>query len=727
MDRLGARRTARSVVAAVGSLVMTAVLATPVVASARPTGAATGAAGSAAAGSAATSAAPAAWTLSGSGFGHGVGMSQYGALAQAKAGRSAGQILASYYTGTTYDQVPDTQTILVNIVSGATTTTVSGRSTGTNGGKLTVTAGGRTLTALAGQSVTLHRSGSAVAATCSTCSTTSVSGTEVRVTWDQSRTDLVRGTKRYRHAPFVVTPTPGAATIQGVLQLRLADEYLDQVREVPWAWPEAALEAQAAAARSYALRKLRAGVRPECACHVVDGVGDQVYGPVPEGSEASFWPRWQTAVRAGGSATTGFVPRYGGQIIEALYSSSSGGRTVNNEDAFPGATPVPYLRSVSDPWSTTADNPRRHWTTTVTGAQLARAFGLTDVVRLDLSQRTSAGTVRTAVATSSTGAARSLGGEALRRALGLSSSSIHRVTERVSGSSASDLAAASARAAPSTASTVVIASTYEEDVAHLVMARPLAGALRAPLLLSGRGQLTSATVRELDRRGSRITRAYVVGGSTLVGSPVVSQLRARGITVTRVGQADKDATGAAVVDLMRTLGPITVAGVSTQASVPAAGAFGAVAGPRREPVVWAGATRVGWQSRAALRRAGVTTVRLLGPSSRISTAVAQDLTGHGLRVMRFAGAGHGDVSAQLAEYFRNSYTGTRVVLARTSSDRTSDAALAAGYRAPVLVVTTAPGASVTTLVQRQPQWPTVVAFGPSARVGSTTLTRVRDA
>lgn len=178
---------------------------------------------------------------------------------------------------------------------------------------------------------------------------------------------------------------------------------------------------------------------------------------------------------------------------------------------------------------------------------------------------------------------------------------------------------------------------------------------------------------------------------------------------------------------MRQQGPITVAGVSTQASVPAAGAFGAVAGPRREPVVWAGATRVGWQLRAALRRAGVTTVRLLGPSSRISTAVAQDLTGHGLRVMRFAGAGHGDACAELAEYFRNSYTGTRVVLARTSSDRTSDAALAAGYRAPVLVVTTAPGASVTTLVQRRPKWPTVVAFGPSARVGSTTLTRVRDA
>ena len=86
---------------------------------------------------------------------------------------------------------------------------------------------------------------------------------------------------------------------------------------------------------------------------------------------------------AGGSSTTGYVPRYAGQIIEALYSSSSSGRTVNNEDVFLGE-PVPYLRSVSDPWSTTADNPRRSWTATVTGAKLASAFGLPDIAALNL-------------------------------------------------------------------------------------------------------------------------------------------------------------------------------------------------------------------------------------------------------------------------------------------------------------------------------------------------------
>lgn len=666
------------------------------------------------------------WTLSGSGFGHGVGMSQYGALAQAKAGRSAQQILAFYYSGTTYDAVPDAQTIRVNVLRSATTGSLKGLSTGTNGGRLTVTGGGRTLTAAAGHTVTLRRSGTTVAADCPACTTTSVSGTSVNVSWDQARTDLSLDGRRYRNAPFVITPTPGASTLEGVLHLRLSDEYLHQVREVPWSWPDAALQAQAAAARGYALRKISAGVRSDCACHLTDGQGDQVYGQVPAGAEASVWHRWQAAVAVGDSSSTGYVPRYAGQVIEALYSSSSSGRTASNEEVF-GGSPVPYLRSVDDPWSTTADNPRRSWTQTVTGPTLASAFGLPDVASLDLFSRSASGMVAQATATSAAGTRRTLTGPALRRSLGLSSAWIQRDVERVAGSSPADLAAASARTSPDSASSVVIASMYEEDIAHLVMARPLAGSLKAPLLLSGRASLTAAAVREIDRRGSRLTRAYVVAGTPMVSSSVVAQLRAKGITVVRVGMSDKDATAAAVVDFMAARGSVTRAGVSTGSTTAEAGAFSAVAGTRREPVVWAGPTKVGWRARAALTRAGVTTARLLGPTTRISSAVSTDLKAGGFGVTRFSGSSPSLVSAQMAEYFRNSYSGATVVLARTSSSQTSDAVLAAGYGAPVLVVTSSSPGSVLSLVQRSPQWPRVRAFGSTSRVGEGSLTRVRIA
>ena len=121
------------------------------------------------------------------------------------------------------------------------------------------------------------------------------------------------------------------------------------------------------------------------------------------------------------------------------------------------------------------------------------------------------------------------------------------------------------------------------------------------------------------------------------------------------------------------------------------------------------------------------TVRIIGPTTRVPSAVTSDLVASGFRTMRFTGSSSSLVSAQLADYFRNSYTGTRVVLARTGGGRTSDPAIAAGQRAPVLVVTTSAPGSVTSLVQRSPHWPAVRALGSTTRVSSASLTKVRRA
>src|SRR5919202_6798784 len=48
---------------------------------------------------AAASAAPT-WTIKGAGWGHGIGMSQYGAYGMAQIGRNYQQILSHYYRGT---------------------------------------------------------------------------------------------------------------------------------------------------------------------------------------------------------------------------------------------------------------------------------------------------------------------------------------------------------------------------------------------------------------------------------------------------------------------------------------------------------------------------------------------------------------------------------------------------------------------------------------------------
>ena len=68
----------------------------------------------------AAAAVPASFYISGSGWGHGVGLSQYGARGQAEAGRTAAEILAHYYTGTTVAALPDNKDIRVQVQRAAT-------------------------------------------------------------------------------------------------------------------------------------------------------------------------------------------------------------------------------------------------------------------------------------------------------------------------------------------------------------------------------------------------------------------------------------------------------------------------------------------------------------------------------------------------------------------------------------------------------------------------------
>lgn len=120
--------------------------------------------------------------------------------------------------------------------------------------------------------------------------------------------------------------------------------YLRGIREVPASWHPEALRAQAVAARTYlawTLRRGRVGSGAEygfdicatSACQVYrGGVGEEGAGP------------WYAAV----DDTKGEILVFDGAPAQALYSSTTGGRTRNVEDIF-GSTPKPYLQAVASP------------------------------------------------------------------------------------------------------------------------------------------------------------------------------------------------------------------------------------------------------------------------------------------------------------------------------------------------------------------------------------------
>jgi SpoIID/LytB domain protein len=152
------------------------------------------------------------------------------------------------------------------------------------------------------------------------------------------------------------------------------DTYLRGVvpSESPSHWPLAALEAQAVAARSYAMAELKPGSWYD----LVPTTADQVYGGV-----AAERPRSDHAVYA----TLGQVLTWDGQVARTYYSSSSGGRTEAVQDAWPGAAPIPYLRSVPDPYDTYS--PHHDWGPyNFSGPRLAARLGLgssVESVRVD--------------------------------------------------------------------------------------------------------------------------------------------------------------------------------------------------------------------------------------------------------------------------------------------------------------------------------------------------------
>jgi stage II sporulation protein D len=141
------------------------------------------------------------------------------------------------------------------------------------------------------------------------------------------------GDRWYRGQVRLVTTAQGISVIN---EIDLED-YLAGVvgKEMPRAWPQEALKAQAVAARSFAIYRRSKQKNP--LYDLVNTTSDQVYGGIDGEAEST-----RTAVKA----TAGQILTYQGKVIEALFHANSGGHTENSEQIFSGI--IPYLRGVPD-------------------------------------------------------------------------------------------------------------------------------------------------------------------------------------------------------------------------------------------------------------------------------------------------------------------------------------------------------------------------------------------
>jgi len=364
------------------------------------------------------------FTFFGSGWGHGLGLSQWGAYGLALDGWSPDRILRHFYSHTrvgTFDAPP--RRLRIGLAQGNARYRLTA-----GAGKVDLFLGDRKQAELVAQipngqtwTVRLHDGMYRIVDADGNPVGDPIGGpaTDLFATYEPTgaRVRIPEAGHTYARGwmQFEIYDCPDACTMRLVLSIPPQD-YLYGISEVPSSWPRPALAAQAIAARTYAFRRVQTTGqhRPVCDCALYASSLDQVYaGWDKEG--AVDGDRWVAAV----DATNNRVVEYQGALIEAFYSSSSGGYTESNENVW-GGQPIPYLRGVCDPGDYTSANPNAVWQVTLTNHEVTTRLGLGigRVERFTHVVRGVSGRIITAVVKGATGSA-TVAGDTLRAALGL--------------------------------------------------------------------------------------------------------------------------------------------------------------------------------------------------------------------------------------------------------------------------------------------------------------------
>jgi stage II sporulation protein D len=286
------------------------------------------------------------WVVRGHGFGHGVGVSQYGAYGYALHGKDYRFILAHYYQGSTIGQVEGTRIVRVLLDI----------SPGDIGFSAATSACGIALDPA--RTYEAHRDGSRVKLRSSAGKPLADCGTKLRAAGKGKIT--IAGVGTYRGVLEAV-PTESNSGSLNVINALPVEQYVKGVipNESPPSWPAAELQAQAIESRSFALT---AGVGGN-GFDLYNDTRSQVYDGLS--SETA-------TTNAATEATRGQVVTYGGKIVETYFSACSGGYTESVQNVF-GGSAIPYLTAVPDPYDTYC--PLHDWTLKFSGPEISAKLG----------------------------------------------------------------------------------------------------------------------------------------------------------------------------------------------------------------------------------------------------------------------------------------------------------------------------------------------------------------
>ena len=674
--------------------------------------------------------------ISGHGWGHGVGMSQYGAQGAARLGCSPEEILEHYYQGArVVDFDASSGVIDVGLLPDRPLSSGGQRPT-----QVDVHAAGDVTWKVDGNA------GDDVIQPADRTWRVRVDGSRLRLVdhrGDPRKDVPADATLRLRHGDTVVhLPAKslraeererwpeGRPYRDGELRFRQRgdgmtvvariasiERYLRNVREIPTSWPDEALDAQVIAARSFALVQRGVDRKPDCDCHVYDSTSSQVWYGYAFEAQA---PRWVEAVER----TAGRVLSYDGSVVSGNYASSHGGHSESS--AFVWGGEVPYLTAVDDSrWDRESDNPNRSWAATFSAAEfserLERAgLGVGAVREMRTPEpRGASGRIGSPArgaggleVVGSTGR-RVLSGDQARAALGLRSTLFEIAddldadlclppadtpeptrVERLAGPDRVTTAAAVAETFGA-ADTVVLASSGQFPDA--LSGGALAAQLGAPVLLTPQGRLHDAVAEAISDLGAE--RVVLLGGEAALDEGVESAAgELPGVTtVDRLAGADRFATAAAISEALDGPGDGEVVLALGEHEDPdrawpdavAAGALLATGDAR--PLLLTRGDGLPTETAEALEELAAERVLIVGGSAAVSSDVEDAVEALGYDVERLGGSDRWGTSvAVLAAALARGLDTDEAIFATGGAfpDALSAGALAAERGSPVLLAPT---------------------------------------
>jgi len=319
----------------------------------------------------------------GRGWGHSTGMSQYGTQGAAKLGCTYTQILGRYYPSTSITTRTMPHAVLLRMLDDGNRATVHAESDPVT---WQLTSPSASVSQPKGEtwSVTWKSGAAVLQDAAGAPKLTAGSGAQLRArhsnkvirlrTYKTTSSTLHRDFRlRWDYARFAADSA--GLDIRQIIEDNTygsgMDKYLWGLAEIPLSWPVEALKSQIIPARTYAARRAVGGNT-----ELYPTPANQNYGGANlEDADARLGNRWRNAVNA---TSRHVLVSASGALVDALYSSSHGGRSENKPYAWGGES-VSYLSAIDDSrWDMASDNPagRRAWAVGLTFAQVAERVGV---------------------------------------------------------------------------------------------------------------------------------------------------------------------------------------------------------------------------------------------------------------------------------------------------------------------------------------------------------------